>query len=139
MKHTISVNWMNNMAFETEVNGHKMIIDADESVGGKNLGPRPKPFMLMALAGCTGMDVVAILKKMKVDFEDLSVSVEGDMTEEYPKHYKSMHVVYTVKGKDISYDKVKKAVELSEEKYCGVSAVYKKAIELSSEIKIIET
>lgn len=138
MKQTVSVDWLSDMAFETEINGHKMIIDADETVGGKDRGPRPKPFMLMALAGCTGMDIVSILKKMKVEFEDLKVSVEGDMTEEFPKHYKSMHIIYEVKGKNIPFEKVKKAVDLSEEKYCGVSAVYKKAIELSSEIKIIE-
>ena len=139
MKQTVSVNWLKDMAFETEINGHKIIIDADETVGGNNLGPRPKPFMLLALAGCTGIDVVLILKKMKVKFEDFDISVEGELTEEMPKQYKNMHIVYKIKGKNIPYEKVKRAVDLSEEKYCGVSALYKKAIELSSEIKIIES
>ena len=62
----VKVNWLENMAFEAEVNGHKIIIDAAEPVGGENRGPRPKPLMLVALAGCTGMDVVSILKKMRI-------------------------------------------------------------------------
>lgn len=137
-KNKISVKWTEDMAFETEVNGHKIILDADEKVGGKDRGPRPKPFMLLALAGCTGMDVVSILKKMRVTLDDFSVDVEGDLTEEHPKQYHSMKIIYKFKGKDLPEDKIKKAVNLSEERYCGVSAVYKKAISLSSEIIIEE-
>lgn len=74
-KQEINVKWLNNMAFEAEVNGHKVILDAEAEVGGENRGPRPKPFMLLALAGCTGMDVVSILKKMKVELLDFNVRV----------------------------------------------------------------
>ena len=66
MKDSIQIDWLSDMAFETEVNGHKIYLDAGEKVGGKNLGPRPKAFMMVALAGCTGMDVVSILRKMRV-------------------------------------------------------------------------
>lgn len=134
----MSINWLENMAFEAEVNGHKIILDAEPAVGGENKGPRPKPFMLMALAGCTGMDVISILKKMRVDVEDFGVSVEGDLTNEHPKQFTKMHVIYSFKGKDLPMDKLEKAVSLSEERYCGVSAVYKKVMNISSEIKIIE-
>lgn len=137
-KQTVKVNWLENMAFEAEVNGHKIMLDAADAVGGENRGPRPKPLMLTALAGCTGMDVVSILKKMRVEVEDFNVTVEGDLTEEHPKQFYKMKVIYEFKGKDLPLDKLKKAVSLSEERYCGVSALYRKAIELTSEIKIVE-
>lgn len=137
-KQEVRVSYLENMAFEAEVNGHKIILDAAEAVGGENRGPRPKPFMLTALAGCTGMDVVSILKKMRVELAGFNVIVEGDLTEEHPKQFYKMHVIYEFKGKDLPLDKLKKAVSLSEERYCGVSALYKKVIEVTSEIKILE-
>ena len=106
------------MAFESEINGHKIIIDATPDVGGNDLGPRPKPFMLAALGGCTAMDVVSILTKMRVDFKSLNVIVEGSLTEEHPRHYNKMHVIYEVEGKDLPMDKIQKAVSLSAERYC---------------------
>ncbi|MBK7710897.1 MAG: OsmC family protein [Bacteroidales bacterium] len=126
------------MAFESEIDGHKIMIDADPAVGGENKGPKPKLFMLSALGGCTAMDVISILKKMHVEIGKFNVIVEGDLTEEFPKHFYKMHVIYEFTGKNLPMDKLQKAVNLSEEKYCGVSAVYKKVIEMTSEIKIIE-
>ena len=133
----VRVNWLENMAFEAEVNGHKIVIDAAEAVGGENRGPRPKPLMLVALAGCTGMDVVSILKKMRVEVEAFKVLVEGDLTEEHPKQFSQMRVIYEFKGKDLPMDKLEKAINLSEERYCGVSAMYKKAITITTEIRIL--
>ncbi|MCK3683454.1 OsmC family protein [Maribellus sp. YY47] len=127
------------MAFEAEVNGHKLILDAAEEVGGENRGPRPKPLLLTALAGCTGMDVVSILKKMRVELDNFDVIVEGDLTEEHPRQFFKMNVIYEFTGKDLPLDKLKKAVSLSEERYCGVSAMFKKAIEVTTEIRIIES
>jgi putative redox protein len=138
MKESVNTKWLSNMAFETEINGHKIVIDANPEVGGENRGPRPKPFMLAALGGCTAMDVISILKKMHVEVESFNVRVEGDLTEEFPKHFFKMHVVYEFKGKNLPIDKLQKAVDLSEEKYCGVSAVYRKALEITSEIKVID-
>lgn len=137
-KQQVKINWLENMAFSAEVNGHKIILDATENVGGENRGPRPKPLMLTALAGCTGMDVVSILKKMRVDVDGFNVYVEGDLTEEHPKQFTQMHVIYEFKGKNLPVEKLQKAVNLSEDRYCGVSAMYRKAIGLTSEIKIIE-
>ena len=134
----VSVKWMDKMAFEAEVNGHKIIIDADEKVGGLDRGPRPKPFMLVALAGCTGMDVVSILGKMRVEFDDFKVSVDGELTEEHPKQFNKIHVKYEFWGKDLPMEKLKKAVNLSEDRYCGVSAVYKKTMPVTSEIIVHE-
>ena len=136
MKDSISVKWLDKMAFETDVNGHKLTLDATSAVGGNDRGPRPKPLMLVALAGCTGMDVVSILKKMRVSLSDFSVHVDGDLSEEHPKQFTSMHIVYEFWGKDLPLAKIEKAVKLSEESYCGVSALYKKAIKVTHEIKV---
>jgi putative redox protein len=138
-KETVNTTWLSNMAFETEINGHKIIIDAGSQVGGENRGPRPKPLMLAALGGCTGMDVISILGKMRVEVDSFNVVVEGELTEEHPKHFTKMHVIYEFKGRDLPLEKLQKAVSLSEERYCGVSAVYKKALELTSEIKVTES
>lgn len=138
MKNKVTATHNSKMAFELDVNGHKFFIDADEKVGGEDKGPRPKPLMLAALSGCTAMDVISILKKMRIEPDYFNVSVEGDLTEEYPKQYNKMHVVYEFKGKDLPIEKLQKAINLSEDRYCGVSALYKKVIPISSEIKILE-
>lgn len=135
---TIHIEWTGGMSFETEIDNHKLVLDASPESGGDDRGPRPKPFMLVALAGCTGMDVVSILTKMRVELEGFKVWVEAEMTEEHPKHYKSMKVIYEFKGKDLPMDKIEKAVSLSEDRYCGVNEVYKRAIEMSHEIRIVE-
>ncbi|NPA68619.1 MAG: OsmC family protein [Chlorobi bacterium] len=142
MSEVIKTVWKGNMAFEWDVNGHKIMIDAVEAVGGENRGPQPKPFMLASLGGCTGMDVISILRKMKVSekLDDFTVEVSGELTTEHPKHYVSMHVnyIFTAKnGEELPFEKLKKAVSLSEERYCGVSEVYRKAgIKMTSEITV---
>jgi putative redox protein len=124
------------MSFESEVNGHKIVVDAKEESGGEDKGPRPKPLMLAALGGCTSMDVISILKKMRVELTSLNVIVEGELSEEHPKRFTKMHVIYEVEGDNIPMDKIQKAVKLSEEKYCGVSVVYRQAMEITSEIRV---
>lgn len=138
MTHSVETAWKGNMQFDALVSGHHLIMDALPDAGGEDQGVRPKQLMLAALAGCTGMDVISILRKMKVEPESFNIKVEADVTEEHPKHYNKMHVIYEFKGKDLSLEKIQKAVELSQDKYCGVSAAYKKAMPLSWEIKITE-
>ena len=128
MKQDINISWKNGMAFEANVDGYKMMLDAGEQFGGRNLGPRPKPLMLVALAGCTAMDVVSILNKMRVELENFDVNVEGEQSEAQPVHYTSMHIIYQFWGKDLPVEKLEKAINLSHERYCGVSAVYRKAM-----------
>ena len=130
--------WKGEMSFEAEVNGHKFMIDADEAVGGKDRGPRPKPLMLSALAGCTAMDVISILKKMRVTPDEFSVDVEANNTEEHPKYYDAFIIYYKFKGKDLPKDKIEKAVNLSQDRYCGVSFMLSKAADLKHEIIIEE-
>ena len=137
-QHSIKTSWKGNLAFEADVNGHKIIMDAPESGGGNNTGPGPKKLQLVALSGCTGMDVVSILQKMRVDFSHLDIEVQGEVTDDHPKHYYKMHVIYTVTGKNLPLDKIEKAVRMSEDTYCGVEALYRKAIPVTSEIKLIE-
>lgn len=130
------LTWKGEMSFEAEVTGHKMMIDAAEAVGGKNRGPRPKPLMLVALSGCTAMDVISILKKMRVTPDEFSVDVEANDTEEHPKHYDAFTIYYKFKGKDLPKDKIEKAVNLSQERYCGVSHMLSKAADIKHEIII---
>jgi len=138
MKARIDCTWKSDMAFEAEVNGFKIMIDADEAVGGTNLGPRPKPLTLVSLAGCTGMDVISILKKMRVEPEYFNVGVEGELTEEHPKYYHKIHVLYELKGKDIEVEKVEKAVNLSRDRYCGVYELLRHGSEITYEIRILD-
>ncbi len=136
MKHTVETSWKGNMLFDANVSGHHVMMDAMPAVGGEDKGSRPKELMLAALAGCTGMDVVSILKKMRVEFSGLNIRVEANVTEEHPKHYDKMLVIYEFTGHNLQMDQLKKAVELSQERYCGVSFVYKKAMEVTYEIKV---
>ena len=137
MNHKAEVNWTSDMAFEVEVNNHKFMIDADESVGGHDLGPRPKILTLAALGGCTGMDVISILKKMRVEPEYFNVSVDGELTDEHPKYYSKIHLTYTFKGEGLALDKLDKAIALSQERYCGVTAMLNKVAEITYEIIVL--
>ncbi|MDT8400496.1 MAG: OsmC family protein [Bacteroidales bacterium] len=136
MEETVKLHHDEDLSFNVELDGHNFKIDSLEEFGGKNRGPRPKNLMLVALGGCTGMDVASIMKKMKIPYEDFKVSVTGVLTETHPKHFEKMHITYTIKGKNIDRGKVEKAVELSQEKYCGVSYNYRKSMDITHEIII---
>ncbi|HRD01704.1 MAG TPA: OsmC family protein [Candidatus Saccharicenans sp.] len=135
-KLSIVADWKNGLAFEAAIGRHRLVMDSVPEAGGKGLGPPPKPLMLVALAGCTGMDVISVLDKMRVVVEKFRITVEGEVTEEHPKQFYKMHVIYEFTGKDLPEDKLKRAIELSQDKYCGVSATYKKALKLTWEMKI---
>lgn len=137
-KTKIHANLKGNMAFEMNLDGHKLITDASEDIGGNNLGPRPKQLLLAGLIGCTGIDVMSILKKMKVQLDDCIIKVEADNTEEHPRVYENIHLTYIFKGKNLPRKSIEKAVSLSQEKYCGVSAMLKKATTVTYDIIIEE-
>ena len=124
------------MQFDAEISGHHLLLDALPESGGDNQGPRPKELMLAALAGCTGMDVAAILTKMRIKPDAFRVRVVSKLTEEHPKHYSSMHIEYIFEGADLAYEKLEQAVKLSQDKYCGVSHMYRKMFPLTYEIII---
>lgn len=134
--HEIEVRHEGEMAFRTQVNEHEIILDAAPSSGGSDLGPRPKPLLLVSLASCTGMDVTSLLQKMRVDYDDLRIAVSGELTSEHPKYYHKIHISYIVHATDESArSKVEKAVSLSLERYCGVTAMLEKAATITHDIK----
>ena len=133
----VTTSWIEDLAFDSEVNGHHIILDAEENVGGKDRGPRPKNLVLASLTGCTGMDVISILFKMRVKVDSFRVIAEGEAATEHPKVFTKIHIIYEFKGKDLPMDKLTKAVELSQNRYCPVSAMLKNILDLSYEIKVI--
>jgi putative redox protein len=138
MDKIAEVTFIEDMAFEVEVNNHKFIIDAEEKVGGKDRGPRPKPLTLASLGGCTGMDVISILKKMRVEPDYFNVVVAAETTDEHPKYYHKIHITYEFKGDNLPMAKLEKAITLSQDRYCGVTAMLNKVAEITHEIKILE-
>jgi putative redox protein len=138
MKSYVNVEWQKNMHFVSIVNGINIHLDADESTGGENFGPRPKPLLLAALGGCTGMDVVSILKKMQVELDYFNVKVEGVSNDEHPKKFTSMHLIYEVKARNMTREKLEKAISLSLEKYCSIKATLANAVNITYEYIIQE-
>ncbi len=136
MKHQVICSHKDNLSFVTRINEHTVVLDAGKETDGNDEGPRPKLLILAALAGCSGMDVVSILKKMHVEYDDFTIIADGDLTDEHPKIYQSIHLTYGFKGSDLPLDKINKAITLSIDKYCGVYAMLKKAVPISFEIKL---
>ena len=132
--HTTTVEHTEDLAFEAELQGHRFALDADAEFGGKDRGPRPKPLMLTALAGCTGMDVASIVGKMRMSFDSFKVEVSGETNDEHPIIYTKAHIKYIFSGDSLDPDKIERAVKLSREKYCGVSAMLEKFAEVTHEI-----
>ena len=132
--HEIETQWMGRMQFNALIGGHMIIMDGPQKVGGEDNGPIPKPFVLVALSGCTGMDVVALLRKSDQFIDDFSMTVTGDLSKHLPIEYIAMHVVYNFRGRESVKNAVLNAVTDSQEKYCGVSNMLKKAIPVTWEI-----
>ena len=126
--------WEGGMSFRIDQDGHSFLLDADPEWGGSDAGPRPKALLLSGLIGCTGMDVVSILRKMKVEGYGLTITAEADYTDEHPKVFRDIRVKYLFSGKDLPREKVYHAVELSQGKYCGVSAMLTKVTGIDWEI-----
>lgn len=135
-QHSIKTIWKENNIFETDVDGHNIVIDLSKEAGGDNAGPRPKKLLLVAAAGCTGLDVVEIVKKMRVNVKKIDVRIDAELTEEYPITYTSLKVIYEFEGKNLPKEKLARACKLSFENYCGVMAMYKKAIPITYEVQI---
>lgn len=134
MKHEIETQWMGKMQFNSLVNGHTIIMDAPERVGGEDHGPIPKPFVLTALSGCTGMDIIAILRKARKEIKDLDIKVEGELSKTAPIEYVAIHVTYYFTGDAEYQDAALDAVLTSQEKYCGVSHMLRKALPVTWEV-----
>ncbi len=137
MKATI--NWLENALMQGESgSGHTVMIDGPESIGGLNQGMRPMELMLMSVGACSTVDVISILKKARQDVNDCFVEVDGVRADAVPAVFEKIHLHFKVSGKDLDENKVKRAVELSAEKYCSASIMLKKAgVEISHSIEII--
>jgi len=118
--------------------GHSLAMDADQESGGHNAGFRPMELLLVGFGGCTGMDVISILKKKRQEVTGLEMSVKGEKTDSYPKIYKEVHIEYVVKGKGIQKEAVERAIELSLEKYCSVGATLARAGNISHSYRVVE-
>ncbi len=130
--------WLGGLTFAVEQDGHRFVIDGPEEFGGRDLGPRPKNLLLTALIGCTGMDVVSILDKMRVSGFELRLTADGELTPEHPVHFSSINVEFRFRGNDLPREKLEKAVNLSRERYCGVSRMLGEAAELSYRVVVEE-
>ena len=136
MSASARAEWKDGMAFDIEIQGHHFEIDSAQEFGGQNRGPTPKTLLLAGLAGCTGMDVVAILQKMRQDWESFRVEVDAETAESHPMVYTQIGLRYIFKGKNLDQSKVERAVSLSREKYCAVSAMLKETAAITHEILI---
>jgi putative redox protein len=125
--------WKQAHEFTSEMGHNTINID-----GGRQNGFGPKALLLTGLAGCSGIDVVDILQKMRVEFSALEIEVEADQTDEHPKVYKDISIIFKIKTEAENEDKVKKAIELSLEKYCGVSAMLRKNSTINYQLEILK-
>lgn len=137
MGHNIKTVWEGGMAFDSQLMGGNIALDADEAVGGQDKGVTPKQLMLSALSGCTAMDVASLMKKMRVEVDAFDVSVEAELTDQHPKYYKTVKVTYNFEGKNLDQPKLNKIVNLSIERYCGVFEMFRQFAEISTEINFI--
>jgi putative redox protein len=136
MIHKVRTEWKGAMRFDANIDGGIVQMDADPAVGGTNSGIAPKPLMLAALVGCTGMDVASLLKKMRVNIDLFAIDTEASLTEEHPKYYDNLKIIYQFSGKNLDEAKIEKAVNLSIERYCGVFEMFRHFAKLKTEIKI---
>ena len=134
MANHITTTWLGNMKFEsTNPSGHNLYIDAGPESGGKGEGYRPKALMLSGLAGCSGLDVASLIKKMKLEVNDFKIEIEANLTEEHPKYYDKVSVNFHFYGDNLNEKKLQKAVDLSVEKYCGVMEMFRRFAEMNIE------
>jgi len=127
MADKVTTHWRGNMVFESDnPRWPSIMMDASKDFGGTNSGMAPKAMMLSSLAGCSGLDIISILNKMKVKIDDFKMEIIGELTDEAPKYYHTVTVNYHFYGKNLKESKIKKAVDLSVEKYCGVMEMFRR-------------
>ncbi|MDX2301261.1 MAG: OsmC family protein [Microscillaceae bacterium] len=136
MNYKTKTVWNEGYHFTTSFDHRETHFDAVELAKNPQ-GVSPKTMLLSSLAGCTGMDVVALLGKYKVPFSDFDLEVSGEVTDTHPKYFHKIHVIYQIKVAEEHREKVEEAIQLSREKYCGVQAMLNKAAEITHEIKYL--
>lgn len=127
----ISVDYQQDMSFTAHVENFSIDLDANTESGGKDSAMRPKPLMLVALAGCTGMDIASLARKMRVEIEKLTIEASAEKSEEMPVVYTSATLTYHFTAQEQHRDKIIKMVDMSQERYCGVAAMMRMICPLS--------
>ncbi len=121
----------------TASSGHSLTMDAEDASGGHNSGFRPMELLLVGFGGCTGMDVISILRKKRQEITGLEMNVKGEKAEEYPKIYKKIHIEYVVTGKNVQEEAVERAIDLTLNKYCSVGATLARAGTITHSFRIV--
>ncbi|MCL6274156.1 OsmC family protein [Muricauda sp. 2012CJ35-5] len=131
MTNHISTKWLGGMAFESNnPSGLNLKIDASPDDGGNGEGFRPKALMLSALAGCSGLDIASLIKKMKLEVDEFHIETIANLTDEHPKYYDAVVIEYHFHGSNLNETKLQKTIDLSVEKYCGVMEMFRRFAEL---------
>ena len=135
----VSVNWVDGMLMVGKSHsGHSITMDGPPEIGGENLGVRPMEMLLLGVAGCTMIDVVTTLKKMRQDLTNCETKLSAERADEHPKVFTEIHIQFIVKGQDLDPKKVEKAITLSAEKYCSASIMLGKTASITHDFEIVE-
>ena len=135
----ISVYWVDGMLMVGKSHsGHSITMDGPPEIGGENLGVRPMEMLLLGVAGCTMIDVVTTLKKMRQDLTNCETKLSAERADEHPKVFTDIHIQFIVKGQDLDPKKVEKAITLSAEKYCSASIMLGKTASITHDFEIVE-
>ena len=135
----LSVNWVDGMLMVGKSHsGHSITMDGPTDIGGENLGVRPMEMLLLGVAGCTMIDVVTTLKKMRQNLTHCETKISAERADEHPKVFTDIHIHFIVKGKDLDSKKVDKAIKLSAEKYCSASIMLGKTAKITHDFEVTE-
>ena len=135
MINKVQTTWKGGMLFESTNPGGNLFINDG---GNEEEAYTPKALMLASLAGCSGLDIASLVKKMRVDIAEFTIDVEGELTDEHPKFYHKVSMTYNFFGKDLDEKKLQKIVDLSVEKYCGVMAMFEKFADVTIVVNYLE-
>ncbi|MBS1761988.1 MAG: OsmC family protein [Bacteroidetes bacterium] len=131
MNQVVTTTYLNKMSFESQIDDFKIVLSSEGN------GPGPKKMMLASLAACSGLDVVSILNKMRIEFSEFSLTTEAHLTEEHPKIYDEVTLIYNIKIDSKYSDKVLHAINLSVNKYCGVMEMFRKFADVKTKVNFI--
>jgi len=135
---TAKVTYVKGMQFVGDSSsGHTVVMDSDSSAGGQNAGAMPMELLLISAGGCSGMDIISILKKKKQDVTGLEINIQGEKAEDFPKKFTAINLEFIVRGRNISEEAVKRSIELSMDKYCSVKATLEGTAKINYSYKII--
>ncbi len=138
MKQEANIRWAGKMTFVGRAGSNHLVpMDSGPEFGGDSSATKPMELLLLSLGGCTGMDVVPILKKMRQDVTAVELNIAAERSEEHPEPYTKIDIEYVVAGRNLDEERVKHAVELTQEKYCSVSAMLRKSCPINYTVRMV--